>query len=370
MKRITRHTTVRKSCWKYFLSWKIDKQQTQVGEETEKQLEKDLAKVLEELEIRLSGVEQIENTLTIVLEAQVQINSNKIVRIVYQQIKSLYPIGNKEAYTSLTMSDLPSKKDLRIQGIFKHTDEIAYYDLDEVCDEEEALKAYLSERPLWMLEMKNRVFLIDAEALLQPINLNCFACTKQFKYGCCCGSPCEMSAKNKRKFNQHHSKIEATIKSMNEEDYGKIQENGGLIQTDGSINEYDGRCSFLVHHEGVYKCITHKYALDENIPIYDLCPLSCLMYPLEIMEFMEDNKRPVILLTSVLEEKFAKHFGRWGSYSNLEVDLRCIDKNAHNKYFKSEDYKPVFKVNKGLLIHEFGKEVYEVIDKVLVSINR
>ena len=218
---------------------------------------------------------------------------------------------------------------------------------------------------LTILEQGGKVFLIDEEALRKEINLNCFACTKLYRYGCCCGSPCNLGSRNRKVFDKHLFNIEEQIKAHDERTYKKIMAKGGFMASDGSINECEGHCALLIEEEGVYKCMAHSYALKRDVPVYSLCPLSCLMYPLEMIELVTNKQRKLMLITSVVDEEFANHFGRWGSYNTLEVELRCINKEGHNDIFREEDYRPVYEVNQGLLCHEFGELFYTSLVEIL-----
>lgn len=350
-------------CIEYSVIWKVDAKTLETIEE--KQLEAILASSCDTLDVTFKQLRLTKDTVSISVLSKDALNLSKVNNFLQKKVKIDYPRLTVTQFIGITRSGRPSKKDLRIQNILEKVDEIAYYDLDEVCEEEKAFKEYLGERPLTIIENGERLFLIDEEALSIPIYLNCFECTKIYRYGCCCGSPCDMSEKNKKVFKRHQKKIEEAMKGLSQTDYERMIEKGGFITRDGSINAYEGRCAMLVEHEGVYKCMPHKYALDNDIPIYDLCPLSCLMYPLEIIEFIVGYKTEAIFLTSAVEEGFAETFSRWGSYKKLEVDLRCLNQKAHNEQFKEENYKPVYKVNEGLLSHEFSKAFYRAIEHLL-----
>ncbi|MGL4798597.1 MAG: hypothetical protein ACRCWY_04220 [Cellulosilyticaceae bacterium] len=347
----------------YGIMWYVD---TTIAEQIDKKtLDKSIGESCKQLGIKLEDIQLREKSIAVVFLADKPLNLTKIQGIFFKQVKMQYPRFQIQQFIGVTKSHVPAKEDNRIRQLLQQVDEIAYYDLDEVCDEEEAFKGYLGERYLTIIEQGSKVFLVDEKALSEAIFLNCFACTKIYKYGCCCGSPCDLSEKNKRNFRKHEKKIEDAMKMVNSTDYDTLKVHGGFLKKDGSINEYEGKCSMLVEEDGVYKCMTHKYALDEGIPIYELCPLSCLMYPLEIIELVANFKTKATLLTSAMEETFAKAFSRWGSYKGMDVDLRCLDKKDHDDAFLVEHYKPVYQVNEGLLTHEFGPALYQVLEQLL-----
>lgn len=363
--------------WQYHLTWYTRDHKTILVEEIEKHVIHLVGALCDEMKIDLIKIEVLPSTVEVLLGSNTQINiiktlkamQKKLSKSLYKKFPELKGIG-RELWDSLylvsTFNKDASEVDIRIEKILDSLWSVEYYDLDEgVTDDLDEFKDYLVGRKLGIVDYGNQVFLVDRESLIKEINLNCFECTKTYKYGCCCGSPCNFSAKNKRIFDEHFLHLADEMKKLDEANYNDIVANGGFVSPEGAIKEHKGYCSLLIEHEGVRKCMTHKYALDHQIPIYDLCPLSCLMYPLEIIELITDKQKKVILLTSVLDEYFAKEFGRWGSYKSLDVDLRCINKEAHNEVFKEEDYKPVYKVNKNLLSHEFSAKVYKEIENLL-----
>ena len=363
--------------WQYHLTWYTKGRKKILVETIEERVIQMLTDLCDEMKINLMKINVEPDTLSLLLGSKVQVNINKVLRTLQKKLsKSLYKkfSGLKEIGSDLwdglylisTNNKDHSEVDIRIEKILDDLWSVEYYDLDEgVTDDLNDFKNYLIGRDLGIIDYGENIFLVDQEELAKEINLNCFECTKIYKYGCCSGSPCNLSPKNKKLFDKHFLNIADEIKQLEETHYKQVMENGGFIDANGSIKECGGRCSLLIEHEGVRKCMTHKYALDHRIPIYDLCPLSCLMYPLEIIELITNRQKKVILLTAVLDEHCAKEFGRWGSYKSLDVDLRCINKKAHNEIFKEEDYRPVYQVNKNLLIHEFSPEFYKGIENLL-----
>lgn len=362
--------------WVYHLTWHTKGKKKLLIDEVEAHSIKVLNALCLEMKIDLNKIEMTPYTVQLLLGSNTQLNikkllknlQNKLSKSLCKKFLALKGVGLDlwdNLYLIATINKDLSEADLRIEKLVDSLWSVEYYDLDEgATDDLEAFKNYLVSRNLGIIDYGEQVFLVDQKAISKEINLNCFECTKIYKYGCCCGSPCNLSEKNKKRFDKHYAEIADEMKALDEARYKDILANGGFVSEDGIIREHNGYCALLVEHEGVRKCMTHKYALDHQMPIYDLCPLSCLMYPLEILELITDKQKKVILLTSVLEDTFAEAFGRWGSYQSLDVDLRCIDKTAHNEVFKEEDYKPVYKVNKNLLAHEFGAHVYRGIERL------
>lgn len=357
-----------KNTWKYRIIWKVaEVKEVSSYEEMMDKLKETLRAIIKKEFIALKELIVDKDEIELILESNTQPNMNKVLKNVQKEVLKIYTLKeDRQSYWIITQSKECAGKDIRTQKLINALTLGEYYDLDEgmTSTDLKALKKYLLERNLGVIDYKEQVFLMDLEALKKRINLNCFECTKIHKYGCCGGSPCSMSSKNMNLLDQHVLSMEEAVKAIDLEQYKKLQENGGFVTANGLIKAYDGHCALLIQHEEVYKCMAHKYALDEQIPIYDLCPLSCLMYPLEIIELMTDKRKKVILLTSVIDKTFASQFGRWGSYETLEVELRCIDEKSHNAIFKEKDYRPVYQVNKGLITHEFGEMLYRCIEKL------
>lgn len=361
----------REETWSYVITWFLrtdihlnDKQMSDIKDELES--------VSKDLKITIDIIQITPSQVNFAIKSDIQLNIGKIGRNLYKKgIKVIAQAGIiridawEEKYLTVTKCPAKATEDQRINRILESMVEGDYYDLDQSFSEDlEAFGEYLSGRRLAMIDYGEEAFLVDIEALKVPINLNCFACTKIHRYGCCCGSPCSVSDKNMNLLDQHQLQIEEAIRQIDENYYNEVINGGGLVQANGLIKAYNGHCSLLVKEDDVYKCISHKYALDHDLPIYDLCPLSCLMYPLEIMELEIEKRKRIIFLTSVVDSDFAKQFGRWGSYESLDVELRCINIGGSNDIFKKEDYKPVYEVNKGLITHEFGKQIMQGVEEV------
>lgn len=373
----TCHNVNTTDTWRYCVIGYTKYNKEILVDEVETKIIELLKSLCADIKINVSQIEVEPDSIRFILSANAQLNISKTIRMLQKKLSRvldkefplLKDIGQElwdDSYLISTVNHEELEMDIRIEKFLKSIEAVDYYDIDEgFTTDLDAFKKYLANRKLGIVDYGDKVFLVDKEALAQEINLNCFECTKIYKYGCCCGSPCGFSPENMKMFDKHLLKIEDEIKNLEDFKDRGIVIKGGLIAANGTIKAYNGHCALLVEHEGIQKCIAHKYALDYHMPIYDLCPLSCLMYPLEIMELITDKQKKVILLTSVVEEHFANEFGRWGSYKSLDIELRCIDKTAHNEVFKEEDYKPLYRVNKDLLIHEFGPRVYKGIEQVL-----
>ena len=356
-----------KEKWIYDITWKV--QDGLLSYEDIENIAYELKLLEEQEEIQIHPIEITHTRLTFKVVAKEQLNITKWQTTLQKKVtaKFRYHVKQFELERIVSHGQVVAKEDIRLNKLIDAICEVDYYDLEEGMIDEDChqLKEYLKEQTLGLIEQKGQTFLIDIEALQAEINLNCFECTKRHQYGCCCGSPCAMSEKNMTLLDRHLVAMEDALKGLDEKQYQTLTRNGGFVTAHGKIKSFDGHCAFLIEHEGIYKCMAHKYALDEQIPIYTLCPLSCLMYPLEILELVTDKRRKMYLITSAVEEHFAANFSRWGSYTSLDVELRCIRKEAADEGFRKEAYRPVYKVNEGLLTHEFGRNLYEGISLLI-----
>nr|WP_302596588.1 hypothetical protein [uncultured Cellulosilyticum sp.] len=352
---------------RYEVTW-YKPEEAVLNEEIKDKLVSAMVEEAKALAVRLTCKRINEVEMVCELEAGACLNLNKVLRSLQKKVskKIGYPLEKvfdmQKGVRIITFPNHLAKEDGRLNRLIKDIVDVGYYDLHEFFGGDlMAFKLCLAERRLGIIDLGERIFLVDQELLKHKINLNCFACTKKHQYGCCCGSPCNMSSRNKERFDKYEAEIAEEVKTLDPEGYKKIKQTGGFVFLDGSINACEGHCALLVAHEGSYKCMAHKYALEHDMSIYEICPLSCLMYPLEIMTLFTSKQKRITFLTSVVEETFATTYGRWGSYASLDVELRCINEKAHDEVFVLEDYKPVYEVNQGLLTYAFGKAVYEGI---------
>lgn len=114
-------------------------------------------------------------------------------------------------------------------------------------------------------------------------------------------------------FDLHAGKIVDLIRENDYTRYNSILANGGFISSTGDISEFDSCCSFFMFDDGASKCSIHKYACDNDISIYDICPLSCLLFPMEIIELHGETDS--YFITSIVDYDFWNIFLDVGSIS-------------------------------------------------------
>lgn len=340
-------------------------------------LEEQKQQLIKQLKVELDFEALQDQRLIIQLIRADHLNGNKLLKQLIKQLTRvqghLQEVLKEKNWHLLTAGKRPSEGG-RLEKLFHGIKETYYVDVKHIYGPEpHMLYNFFKDRKMSILENEDQIFLIDELGLLQRINLNCQACTSSHEFGCCCGSPCQYSSQNLKRYKIHEQAIIEEMKQIEPSYYEAVKkkrrEEGSpdmmLVDFDGTVGECEGRCMLLVREEGMAKCLAHKYALEHQIPVYELSPLSCLLFPLEIIGCITDKGKRLFLLTSVVEDELATHIGRWGSYKSLELPLCCIDESLCNETFKKEDYESVLQVNKGLLSYEFGESIYEDLTYLL-----
>lgn len=357
---------------KYQLIWHFIEQAKK--EEVHRIIGNHLKELEKKLKVTLS-YELMGEAQVVFQVASEKISGHKLLQGLCKQLNKIFSdqalqqaVLNDKNWMILTPSETLSES-VRLQKLFHGIRETYYYDVKHIYGpDKQKLEKRMQERKMGILDWGDKVFLLDEAALTKPINLNCMACTSKYDFGCCCGSPCNYSSKNLKTFKAHEKEIISELKRIEpayyeaienkfskEESFGEVE----LVGFDGTVGECEGRCMLLVREDGFGKCLAHKYALEHQIPIYTMSPLSCLMFPFEVIEMITDKNKRIFLLTGVVEDELAESIGRWGSYKRLEIPLACTDIGLCDEHFKKADYQPVYEVNKGLITHEFGPMLYE-----------
>lgn len=265
-----------------------------------------------------------------------------------------------------------------IKNIIKGMTSVGYYDLDVMFTDEQlgSFVKFLKGRDLAFIHNDGDDFIIDKELLAHVINMDCFNCYKYNQRGCCFDSPFPMSQATLENFEFHAVDIAKTLaeylggEADGMEQLSSLICHGGLLDN-GEVNAANGRCAFLVKDKSPSDsmiCVIHRFALEHKIPIYELSPLSCLMFPVEILTVYCGDEY-YYYIGSVCDQDFWNQFGRWFNYSTRDnFDLRCLDQGKHAKDgFAKKKYRPVYQEFKGLLTHEFGEAFYKNLCKVMES---
>lgn len=212
---------------------------------------------------------------------------------------------------------------------------------------------------------KNIIF--DKVGLTSKVNLDCFNCSKLNTHVCCYGSPCALTAEESENLLNNIFDI---VKDRFDKDtlntmlaYGMVyeDEDGNLVPL-----QYEHGCSFLMTtKEGYRLCAIKNWCIANKIDIVGMCPSSCIMFPLDILEIICDGKK-YYYITSILDDTYAVKFSRWGVGTGS--GYQClgkgkIPKEYKGKMFLKDKFVEVYKEFEYLIKSWFDAETYDFIDK-------
>ncbi|WP_027415162.1 DUF3109 family protein [Aneurinibacillus terranovensis] len=242
-----------------------------------------------------------------------------------------------------------------------------YYGTPErlLWEDEMALRDYI-DRHLDKTIHRYAPYLID-EAVLTPVNLDCFNCHIVHGHNCCeGGQPYSMEGENLALFNKHALPI---LKKHTTSDRVLYAKQKGLFEKTAntnyypSIRMYDRNCLFLIKEEGQHICAIHRYALENRMDPAKLKPFSCSLFPLEIIEYND-----AILITALTAE--TECFSRWGDYYRSHyscVNAKQRPENTSGHYFAEEGYIPAWEWGRELLISYWGEKVVREVEERLYA---
>lgn len=230
-----------------------------------------------------------------------------------------------------------------------------YYGTAEALGFQEALAVYgyLTSRLNRTILHHDR-FLVDTEALMTPVNLDCFHCHLVHGHTCCeQGQPYSMTGENLELFETHALPILDRHAPDNRTDIARqhgVFEATAATNHHSCIRKFAGDCLYLVKESGQHICAIHRYALEEKIEPSKLKPFSCSLFPLEIIEMDEG-----ILLTAVTPDTM--DFSRWGDFYHAHYS--CVNParrpaNTPDHYFAAADYRPAWLWARDLLLSYWG----------------
>lgn len=206
-------------------------------------------------------------------------------------------------------------------------------------------------------------FLIDSEALLRPFHLDCANCATVHRETCCDnGQPYPVEA-------WQGALIERVSHEIAERYWSdeRRQVCGEAIwdrqETAGTPRSYRGNCLFATDIGGVRCCALHAFAEAEGQDVYLLKPISCQLYPLDLIEL--DG---LILITALSEETAG--FSRWAD-SYLD-HFYCANQSRRKQashldpqLFSLEGYRPAYEWGQLVLERLLGTEVFTRMKQVL-----
>lgn len=209
--------------------------------------------------------------------------------------------------------------------------------------------------------------IFDKFALSQKINLDCFNCSKLNPYGCCYSSPCSLTDEESE--NVFNNLTDIIRGRFSDEVVNNLLAYGVMTEDDdGNFVplQHEHGCAFLMTTEEGYRlCAIKNWCLTNNVDIVGVCPSSCIMFPLDILELVVDEEDTYYFVTSILDDEYAEPFSRWGVGTGS--GFQCLGKGEvpieyKGKMFKKSDFVPIYREFKSLLTSWFDDETYACIE--------
>ncbi|MBL0386621.1 hypothetical protein JJB07_08155 [Tumebacillus sp. ITR2] len=218
---------------------------------------------------------------------------------------------------------------------------------------------------------------VDLDALRTLVQLDCANCHLAHVASCCEGGfPFPPAAELLPVLDEHLDGIAALLPL----DVIRHLLRKGLyerhLETAGhrTIGTFDGNCNFCIVEKNGPACMAHRYALQSDLNPMSVKPLSCLLYPLDLIYSEEDGRT---LLTALTERTAA--FSRWGpdyrlDYLCANVELRenlasadspNIRENLPPDVFAPDSYRPAYVEGRQLLTELYGAPFYDELHTLI-----
>lgn len=216
---------------------------------------------------------------------------------------------------------------------------------------------------------------VDVAALQVLVQLDCAHCHLAHVSSCCEGGfPFPPAQDLLPMLEEHLGGISALLTS---ERVGHLLREGlyeRYLETAGhqTIGTFAGDCTFCQVEEHGPACMAHRYAVQAGLAPEAVKPLSCLLYPLDLIQSEEHGRT---LLTALTEQTTA--FSRWGAEYRLDYlcgnhALRVADestdrspnirRNLPADVFASEGYRPAYVEGRDLLTSLYGADFYKELE--------
>ena len=225
-------------------------------------------------------------------------------------------------------------------------------------------------------------FAIDLAALATPVLLDCERCHQAHAESCCEGGfPFPPTADLLPVLDLFSPLIAG--RHLDAAAQAQIRERGlfaAHLETAGhpTIGTAEGgNCLFCrVEGEGP-ACAAHRFALEQGRAPHELKPLSCLLYPLDLIA----DETGSVLLTALTAE--TARFSRWGE--DYRLDFLCANRDLRERVaagepeglrpnirreldgqsFALERYRPAYQAGRETLIARYGLELYTEIEALM-----
>jgi hypothetical protein len=222
------------------------------------------------------------------------------------------------------------------------------------------------------------VYDLDLAALQTPVLLDCQNCHLAHQESCCEGGfPFPPAAQLLPVLDQHVGKIAeqhlpAAVRTHIEQQglYESHVETAGHL----TIGTYQGDCLFCRKEDNGPACMAHRYALQSGMRPEEIKPLSCLLYPLDLIA----DEAGRVLVTALTES--TARFCRWGA--DYRLDFLCGNRELREQIaageqeglranllcdmphdaFAIDRYRPAYQEAKATLLRLYGEELWHEID--------
>lgn len=203
-------------------------------------------------------------------------------------------------------------------------------------------------------------FIIDP-AINTLVNLDCMNCHQVHPMTCCeGGQPYSTDRASEERLKKAAPSIIGLY--LNEKQQEEAAERGYMEDYSAgplspTIKLCEGNCFFYVKGEQESYCSIHRYALDHHLSPLELKPMSCSLFPMDIIQM--DSQ---LFFTAITPDTAS--FSRWGSEYE---DHLCINRKKREdaamsaNVFSLGDYRPAWQWCRDLLQQTFGNELIESI---------
>ncbi|MEW9668406.1 DUF3109 family protein [Ammoniphilus sp. 3BR4] len=204
-------------------------------------------------------------------------------------------------------------------------------------------------------------FVIDP-AIFTKVNLDCMSCHLVHSSTCCeGGQPYSTDRESEKKLDKAAPFIiqqyldEKRQREARESGFKEVTATGPLAPT---IKLCEGNCFFYVKGDKESYCSIHRYALDHHMSPLELKPMSCSLFPLDVIQMDSE-----LFITAITPETAV--FSRWGyEYEeHLCVNMKKREEIS-SPHFSLKDYRPAWEWCMDLLKQTFGEELIDTISKI------
>lgn len=212
-------------------------------------------------------------------------------------------------------------------------------------------------------------FVLDP-AIYTGVNLDCMNCHRVHSLTCCeGGQPYSTDRKSEEKLKEAAPFIiQQYLDKTRQQEAAKsgYMEEFTAGPLSPTIKLCEGNCFFYVKGEEESYCSIHRYALDHDQSPLEVKPMSCSLFPLDIIQM--DSK---LFITAITPETAS--FSRWGYEYEEHFCINLKKREAAPiapHLFPLSEYKPAWEWCKDLLQQTFGDPLIDRIAELREEVSR